>query len=50
MDIEIVEEKLDKLFDEAIGVEDTIWYSETETFRDAILDMIGDEISLNNED
>jgi hypothetical protein len=33
MDIEIIEEKLDKLFDDAIGVEDTIWYSETETFN-----------------
>lgn len=28
---------LDKIFSEAIGVEDTIWYSKTETLRDAIL-------------
>lgn len=44
MDIEIIEEKLDKLFDDAIGVKDTIWYSETETLRDAILDMISGDM------
>ena len=31
------EERLDKLFSEAVGVEDTIWYTNTETLRDAIL-------------
>jgi len=31
------EHKLDKLFEEAIDVKDTIWYTESETLRDAIL-------------
>ena len=31
------EERLDKLFDGAIGVDDTIWYTKTETLRDAIV-------------
>ncbi|MFZ3385332.1 MAG: hypothetical protein WA144_15535 [Candidatus Methanoperedens sp.] len=31
------EKRLDKLFEEAIGVNDTVWYSKTETLRDAIL-------------
>jgi len=31
------EAELDKLFATAIDVKDTIWYSETETLRDAIL-------------
>lgn len=31
---------LDELFDDAIDVEDTIWYSKTETLRDAIYSMI----------
>ena len=31
------EERLDKLFSEAIDVNDTIWYSKSETLRDAIL-------------
>ena len=43
MDIEMIEEKLDELFADAIDVEDTIWYSETETLRDAILNMIDSE-------
>ena len=47
MDIEIVEEKIDKLFADAIDVKDTIWYTETETLRDAIIRIIDDEISLN---
>lgn len=47
MDIEIVEDKIDKLFDNAIGVEGTILYTETETLRDAIVRIIDDEISLN---
>ena len=31
------QEKLDQLFAESIDVTDTIWYSKTETLRDAIL-------------
>jgi len=30
-------DELDKLFNEAIGVNDTVWYDESETLRDAIL-------------
>jgi len=40
MNIEAIEDKLDELFSDAIDVEDTIWYSETETLRDAIVNMI----------
>lgn len=40
MDIKIFEDRLDKLFSDAIGVDDTIWYSETETLRDAICDLV----------
>lgn len=40
MDIKILEDRLDELFHDAIGVEDTIWYSKTETLRDAIIDMV----------
>ena len=47
MDIEIVEEKIDRVFDNAIGVKDTIWYTKTETLRDAIIRIIDDEISLD---
>lgn len=36
---ETIDEKLKKLFDDAVGVEDTIWYSETETLYEAILDL-----------
>ena len=47
MDIETIAEKLDTLFADAIDVDDTIWYSEVETLRDAILDLFvlvkGDE-------
>lgn len=47
MDIETIAEKLDKLFADAIDVDDTIRYSEAETLRDAILDLFvlvkGDE-------
>ena len=39
------EKKLDKLFDDAIDVKDTIWYSKHETLRDAILTMYQDEVS-----
>ncbi len=31
------EMELDELFKYAIDVQDTIWYSETETLRDAIM-------------
>lgn len=31
------EDDLDKLFAEAIGIDDTIWYSNGETLRDAIM-------------
>jgi hypothetical protein len=31
------EKELDKLFDESIDIKDTIWYSESETLRDAII-------------
>jgi len=31
------EEELDKLFEDAIDVKDTVWYSEHETLRDAII-------------
>lgn len=31
------EREIDKLFDDAIDVHDTVWYSKTETLRDAIL-------------
>lgn len=47
MDIEIIEDKIDKIFEDAIGVIDTIWYSDSETLRDAIVSMIDTEISLN---
>jgi len=33
------EDALDMLFQEAVGVNDTIWYSETETLRDVIIRM-----------
>lgn len=33
------EERLDFLFDNAIDVNDTVWYTKTETLRDAILSM-----------
>jgi len=44
MNIERIEDNLDNLFDEAIGVEDTIWYSKTETLRDAIINMLYEEM------
>ena len=47
MDIEIIGDKIDKLFADAIGVTDTIWYTETETLRDAIINMVDAEISLD---
>ena len=37
------EYKLDKLFEDAIDVTDTIWYSKFETLRDAIMRIYGDE-------
>lgn len=40
MNIKTLEYRLDKLFSEAIGVKDTIWYSKTETLRDAICDLV----------
>jgi hypothetical protein len=43
--IEIIEEKIDKLFADAIDVDDTIWYTKTETLRDAIIHMVDGEIS-----
>jgi len=51
MDIKKLEDRLDKLFADAIDVNDTIWYSKTETLRDAILDLIvelPDEIAACN--
>lgn len=39
MDIETIEDRLDKLFADAIDVDDTIWYSEMETLRDAIFNL-----------
>jgi hypothetical protein len=51
MDIKILEDRLGKLFSDAIDVHDTIWYSETETLRDAILDMVvglPDEVAACN--
>ena len=38
-----IEEKLKKLFDNAMDVTDTIWYSPTETLYDAILSLIEEE-------
>ena len=38
-----IEEKLKKLFDNAIDISDTIWYSPTETLYDAILSLIEEE-------
>ena len=35
--IKVFEAELDFLFDNAIDVEDTIWFDETETLRDAIM-------------
>ena len=40
MNIEAIEDEIDNLFDTAIGVTDTIWYSKTETLRDAIVNML----------
>lgn len=37
------EEKLDKLFEDAIDVLDTIWYTDGETLRDAILRIYEEE-------
>jgi len=40
------ERRLDKLFDEALSVVDTVWYSHTETLRDAIVRIyyeVGDD-------
>ena len=46
MDIDIIGEKLDKLFDEAIDLpDDTIWYSKNETLMDAIIDMLEEELT-----
>ncbi len=45
MGIVAIEEKLDELFESAIGVDDTIWYTKTQTLRDAIMDMIESEMS-----
>ena len=36
---DVFEERLDFLFNSAIDVKDTIWYTESETLRDAILNM-----------
>ena len=44
MDIEIIDEKLNRIFNDAIGVNDTIWYSESETLLDCILTMLETEI------
>ena len=35
--------KIDKLFNDALDVKDTIWYTEVETLRDAILRIIEQE-------
>lgn len=51
MDIEIFKDRLGKLFSDAIGIEDTVWYSETETLQDAIIDMalkLPDELAACN--
>ena len=37
------EDKLLNLFSEAIGVSDTVWYSETETLYDAIVRIYNEE-------
>ena len=44
MNIEAIEDELDNLFDTAIGVTDTIWYSKTETLRDAIVNMLYEKV------
>jgi len=41
---ETFEERLDKLFSEAIDVHDTVWYSDSETLRDAILRVYQERI------
>ena len=35
-----IEAGIDNLFDNAISVNDTVWYNEHQTLRDAILNMI----------
>lgn len=40
------ESKLDELFNNAIDVHDTVWYSETETLRDAIFRIWHEEIEI----
>ncbi len=42
MNIKTLEDRLDKVFSDAIGVEAIVWYSETKTLRDAIVEMIVD--------
>ena len=44
MNIDIIDKKLNEIFQDAIGVNDTIWYSEIETLFDCILTMIDTEI------
>ncbi len=44
MNIEVIESKLGDLFDNAIDVDDTIWYSKTETLYDAIIYMLREEL------
>ncbi len=38
------EEKLDFLFEHTIVIDDTIWYSNGETLRDAVLRIYGESI------
>ena len=44
-DIETIEERLAYIFDTAQCAEDTLWYSNFETFFDCIMTMIEDEIT-----
>ncbi|MCK4679271.1 MAG: hypothetical protein KAT48_14145 [Bacteroidales bacterium] len=49
MDIKIIENNLNEIFQDAEDVKDTIWYSDIETLFDAILTMVDTEIKKDEE-
>jgi len=44
------ENELDKLFRDSVDVNDTIWYSETQTLRDAIVELYEDVRLIKEKD
>ena len=43
-----IEAKIDKLFDDAIDVNDTVWYMDNYTLRDAIMNTIYEHFDIES--